>query len=381
MFPLARRFRVFLPLSLVCVAAFACGVRLEGEEEIVVRRGGDLVGGGGTLVLFDSVPGDAMLAGGSIEFTGSTGGDYLGAGGDQTISGRIGGSVRAAGGRVRLEAEVGRNATVAGGNVVVADGALVEGNAYLAGGAVRVEGGVNRLLRIAGGEVVLDGPLGGDVRVEAERLRVGPRAAIAGDLRYRVAEEAAIDPAARIDGRVVELPPGPDRRKGFGFLRALWLLGFLVAGCAAVALFPRTARSAEEAVRRRPFAAAGFGILWILAGPVAAVLVALTVVGLPLALIFSAIYVVLLYLGRAVVAIWLGRLALRAPEGAGRAGLLARLLIGGAALLLVGLMPVLGALVTLVATVMGIGALLAALSARAPAPAPGSLGGPGPPGP
>ncbi len=124
MLPRARHPWILAFLSLLPIA-FGCRVVPEAEEELVVRRGGDLVAIGPELILSDSVPGDAMLAAGVIDFVGWTGGDYLGAGGDQKIGGRVGGSVRAAGGQVRLDAQVGRNATLAGGNVELGDASAI----------------------------------------------------------------------------------------------------------------------------------------------------------------------------------------------------------------------------------------------------------------
>ncbi len=234
-----------------------------------------------------------------------------------------------------------------------------------------MEGSVGHLLRVGAGEVVLDGISGGDVRVEAGRLRVGPRAQIAGDLRYRVTEEVVIDPAAQVEGEVIALPPPPERPRGRGLalLRALWALGFLVVGAVAVSLFPGTSGSAEEAVRTRPWASLGFGLLWLLAVPIAVVVVAFTLVGLPLALVSAAVYLIFLYLGRAVIALWLGRLALRKRGALDRGGWILCFLVGGAVLVLLRFVPYVGGLVTLLATVVGVGALIAALATRA-APAP-----------
>jgi hypothetical protein len=138
-----------------------------------------------------------------------------------------------------LGADVGRNASLAGGRIEVASGAVVGENIYAAGGEIRIDGAVEGAIRAMGGEITLNGVVGDQVNVQAGRLVVGPGALIAGDLRYRVpADNVNIDPAAVISGEAIPLPPPPGRR-GWLLARLAWHAGFLVAGVAAVLLFPR----------------------------------------------------------------------------------------------------------------------------------------------
>jgi cytoskeletal protein CcmA (bactofilin family) len=308
----------------------------------------------------DSVPGDAILAGSDVYFSGAAGGDYLGAGGRQTVGGRIHGSVRAAGGEIHVTATVDRNATIAGGNVALDSAGSIARNAYLVGGTVQVTGTVQQTLVADGGAVVLNGVVGRDVEVSSGALRLGPSTRIAGNLRYRVpADKVHIDPGARIAGTVTVLPV--QRRSGI--LRLLWLLGFLLAGGVVVALLPRFAADAAEILTVRPGWSALVGLGWIILVPIAICVLAVTVIGIPLALVTAALFVVLAYLGRATIAIWLGHRILGARARSGRQGVLVDFAVGALILLFVGLIPVLGGLVTGVATVLGLGTILLAAQA------------------
>jgi cytoskeletal protein CcmA (bactofilin family) len=359
---------------LLVASALACGAPRQRNEvqQQVARRGEDVLAVGQSPQIADSVAGDAMLAGGQLIFSGATGGDYVGAGGSQVIAGRIHGSARAAGGEIRLAASVGRNATIAGGRIEIDRAAVIERNAYIAGGTVLANGRVRQNLLISGGAVVLDGVVDGSVDITGGELRVGPRAVIAGNLRYQVpARNVRIDSAAHIGGTVTALP-ARDWRGALRFFRALWLIGFLIAGAVAVALAPRFATEAAERLRERPGPSALIGFLWLIIVPIIAVLVAMTVIGLPLGLLAFAVYAVLLYLGRAVLAVWLGRLVLGTRVAPGRTGAIASFLTGGIIIVLLGLLPGIGSLALLVASLLGVGALLIAIRmwARAPAAVP-----------
>lgn len=346
-----------------------CGPPAPGSRGLHVSRGGDLIATGNTVAVVDSVPGDVMAGAGDIDFDGYAGGDFLGGAGALGLAGRLGGSLRAAGGDIRIATDVGRNVTVAGGNVVLQPAGHVRGNGYFAGGAIRLEGTVDQLVRAAGGEVVLSGTIGGDVHVETDRLRVGPDAVIDGDLRYRLGRDgtADIDPDARISGEIVALEPTGSRGRGlFGFL---FMLGFLAAGAVAVAVVPGGAAAAEAQMRARPGPALGLGLVWLLLAPIAVAVVAITIVGAPLALIGAALYVVSVYLARAVTAVWIGRLLLRERFDPGRAGVVLAFLAGGVVLVVLGLIPWVGTAVAILAAIFGLGATALAVWGARPAEA------------
>lgn len=361
----ARAARLTIALALVAMAA-GCGP--VGEEVQVLRPDGDILAAGPELALGDTTSGDVMSAGGAVEFAGATEGSYLGVGGSQEVRGRIGGSARVAAGSVRLGAEVGRNVTLAGGTVALEESALVHRNAYLVGGAVSVAGRVVGDLRAGGEEVVLDGRVEGDVDVEADRLVVGPSATIGGDLRYTVEEgEASIARGAIVEGRVEARPARPEG-PGRLFFSVARVLGFLLAGVLSVALLPGGSRMLADGMGDRPAASLGVGLLWLILVPLAVVVAAITVIGVPVALVALSLYAVSLYLAPVVPAVWLGDALLASGGRAGGPeageGALRAFLVGGLILGLAALLPWVGVLVRLAATLLGLGAAALVLVGR-----------------
>lgn len=353
------RLKLALFGSLLAVTTLSCN-RPEQPQNEVARLGEDLVAHGSAPRMSDSVAGDAILAGGDVRFSGATGGDLLGAGGNQTIDGRIHGSLRAAGSNVYVTAAIDRNATIAGRNVELDSTAVVGRNAYLAGGTIRVRGTVRDGLLASGGTVNVNGLIGGDVQINAGELRIGPHTQIAGNLRYRVrAEKVHIDPAARITGTVTALPV----QRGSGFFRVLWMLGFLLAGAIVVAVVPGFAADAAETLRQRPGRSAIFGVAAFILVPIAICIALITLIGIPIAVVTAAVFVVLVYLARIPLAIWLGRVLLGASARTSSQGALVHFLVGGLVLVVVGLVPFLGGLVTLIATILGFGTILLLLQA------------------
>ena len=343
------RLTFFLFGVLLAASTIGCG----GAGHDFIRIGDDVIGRGPPGLL-DSVPGDLIFAGRQTLLRGTVGGDYLVAAAEQEIGGRVRGSVRAAGGEIHVRGAVDRNATVAGGNVSLDSAGVIEKNAYFAGGTVQISGTVRGALAAAGGNVTINGVVGRDVQVVGEELHIGPRAQIAGNLRYRVPpKNVKIDSAARISGTVTALPVESE----WGVKRWLWMLGLLLIGVVVVALFPRFSAEAAEILPRRPIAAALIGIGWIFLTLIAIALLWFTVIGRPLAALTLVAYVVLLFLGDIPVGIWLGRRLLRFREGARRHVVL-DYLVGGVVLLVVMLIPVIGQVVLMIATCLGIGLIL-----------------------
>lgn len=353
------------PLSGVPAARDGLEQLSTGQQVLPV--GSDRVAAGMAVTLRDSVAGDAMATGGQVTVRAPVVGDVLSAGGRVEVGGRVGGSVRAAGGQVLLGSSVGRNVTLAGGEVRLAGDADVGGNAYLAGGSIRVAGPVRGSVLAGGGEVRIDGPVEGDVRVAADHLTLGPAARIRGDLSYQSPNALDRSPEAVVSGTVTREPmeeppvPGwvPQVSGWIGGL--LGLAAFLFTGLVLGALFPSGADRLLESGRENPLPSLGVGLIALLAVPALLLASLITVVGIPLALIGGAVFAFALYVARAVLALWIGDLVLGDRAGRGRRRILLAFLVGGALLFLVGLVPWLGALVTVLATAFGLGAAAVAL--------------------
>ena len=346
--------RLFLSFigTVLLASTLSCG---GSNTRKFMRFGNDVLASGSPAQMADSVSGDAILAGGVVIFSGVTGGDYLGAGGKQLIGGRIHGSLRAVGGDIQVTAAVDRNATITGGKIVLDSTAAIGQNAYFFGGDVQIKGAVREGVLASGGSVTLDGVVGRDVEISGGELHVGPNARIAGNLRYRVApKKVHIDPAARITGTISALPVS----SGFGRWEVFWMLGFLLVGAVVVTLLPRFLAGAAEIIPQRPIRAAIVGLCFAILVPLAIILLAITRIGIPLAVLATAAYVVVAFLWSVPFSVWLGRriLGARGPTGSQR--LLVAFLVGGVILQLVGIIPIIGFVVMMITGIIGFGTIV-----------------------
>jgi len=96
----------------------------------------------------------------------------------------------------------------------------------------------------------------------------------------------------------------------------------------------------------------------------AVIIAVVTFIGLPLALVTMSVWLILLFVGDLPVALWIGKRLLRDRARPGRSGAILCVLVGGLILLVIAFIPLLGALVLIISTVVGTGAIL--LRSRGP---------------
>jgi hypothetical protein len=205
------------------------------------------------------------------------------------------------------------------------------------------------------GDIVIRGTVTGDVVVFNGHVTLEAGAEVDGDVVSRL--EPTISPQATVRGQVMR---NEFRTEGLLLIGriAFWVaasVSSLIVGLLLIALTPRGAEAAAEVARRRVGASIGWGLLLFVGIPVLGGLALVTVVG---SLFGAAVLLgtVLLYsVAYAAGALALGRLILSRPKKLALAFLLA-----WAILRVLALVPVLGGLLFVAASVWGFGALIVA---------------------
>jgi len=328
------------------------------EDTARASIGGSRLSAGDDVTLDEYIPGNAFLAGGRVQLANRVGGSAFVTGGDVTISGSIGRKLYASGGDLRIEGEV-------DGKVRAAGGARLRSDVAIAGGSVDMEGVVGGNLRVYGDSIFVNGTVYGDLEMAGESIRVGPDAHIAGGLEYRSGGTIVIDPRARIE-KGIEQRDRDDRgwlgKAGRGAKRvggAMFTLGVVLLGTLLLLGMPGFSRDAAGMVRREPLQSAGMGCVMLVGVPFAIIVLMITVIGIPLALMMIFGYIVLLMLGYLVAALFVGDLLLErlGTEKFNSLGWrVLFLLLALVALSIVRHVPLIGGFVILLLFLAGIGA-------------------------
>lgn len=236
------------------------------------------------------------------------------------------------------------------GSVVVEDGQVVEGDINVVGGDVTVGGTVDGDVNVVGGNIILRG----DGRINGQEHAVG------GDVAQAIVPWAGTNTA-------IAPYAYPDHRMWW---RIAWdvvvLLFFLI--------FPLRTRMAVGRLEQHPAMATGAGLFgWVAVVPVA-VLLAVTIVLIPLIFVEFVLLAASVFIGTAALALLVGRRFYELLSPNATPTPLVALILGLTLLTAAQLVPIVGVLVTLLTALVGLGAVLLTF-----VPETGSPAGPIPP--
>jgi hypothetical protein len=355
---------------IICIgcAALAVGASAQTATQSVERTlGNDFFAAGNNLLISKPVAGDLMAFGGSVGVSAPVEGDLIAAGGSVRVEGPLNRSAYVAGGQVNLNNKISHNARLAGGQVNIAPSAEVGGNVSIAGGQVNISGKVQGYVQVGGGRVTLNGPVANDVVVSAGSVVLGPNARIGGKLRYASRAEIERDAAAQITGGLESLgvsggwpvPAKMEHHVGRSGGWA-WTIGLMIFAALFVAALPGFSNRVSTGFTHNPALTALVGFITLVCIPAAALLLVLTIIGIPLALVLFISLPALLLLGYLSTAIALGDWAVRRFKSGLPAATVTRAATAAGAVLLLAvlsLIPFLGNAVIFAALICGIGAL------------------------
>ena len=354
-------------LLVLVVPSAAMAAEVRNGPNAVVAPGetvdDDLFATGQTVTVDGRVIGDVFATGQTVVVTGTVDGDLIAAAQQVVVDGTVNGNVRAAGAVVTVNGRVGRSVTGLAQQVNVSSSGRVDGSLVAAGETISAFGPVGRGVTAGGGTLQLGGPVGGKVLVWANNLSLGPNTRIAGDLEYRSDHQADI-PSGAVAGRVQfdqieqRQQQAPVLNGLFDFGGLVWLCGSAILGALALIFAPRAAARAVELGRQQPVPTFGLGLLALCAVPVVAVLIGLTLVGLPFALAVAALYWLGLLLAWPALGLVVGTELARRVRRGEPMPVLGALVVGLIVLHLVTHLPIVGGLVAFLGLAFGLGLIV-----------------------
>jgi cytoskeletal protein CcmA (bactofilin family) len=335
-----------------------------GKDEVVDST---LWAAGRTVDVAGEVNGDLFCAGMTVTVSGTVRGDVICAAQSVTITGTVDGDVRTAGQSVTVGATGITNLTAAAQSFVLEGGSSVRVDLSVASADVLVSGSVGRDAAITGQSVTIGGEVGRNVKATVNQLLLNRNADVGGNLNYTSQSDVDLERGAVVRGETTKTTPtgadgdgGGVPAAGFSFGFGLYLLaaGLLVA-LVLVLLFPQAIHAVTNQGVRSPWKSFLVGLLAFVVVSGLIILLMLTVLGIPLALILLTAWLLLQALAGVVSAYYLGRIIWRRQRNP------IWIMLAGALLLLVlYLIPIIGFIALILAMLLGVGMILLALYQR-----------------
>jgi cytoskeletal protein CcmA (bactofilin family) len=303
----------------------------------------------------------------------------------------------------------GRNVTIDGSalrdvNAIAGEftlNGLINGNLNLAARTVTINGPIGRSIRITAQKVTINSTVGGDAVIFAGSVTIAPNATITGDLILATADstvegtvqgsvkggsndfnlDGTVSGAVAVDSSNETLPEGnqvirpESKRFSFGKIAAYYrwfqFLAAIVATFVVIMIIPGSTRNIAGSIRKTPFAALVTGITVFAIVPIALLLLTVTVIGIPLAIIVAMLMISAAYLSQVFAGVAIGSLiANRLKMGSGRLPTLLAGLFGVSLIWVMRILPIpiWNFTVAFVVALAGVGGIVLALyrSARTP---------------
>ncbi len=348
-------------------ARAAADVRLDqsvhvGPDEVLEQS---LVTSGESLVVEGRIAGNLVAFCERVAIRGVVEGDVWVLTREFELGGRVEGTVHAFGGSSRISGTVERGLYAGSDRLTIEPDAVVSRDAVVVSDRFVHEGTIGRDLTggIARGEI--QGRIGRHAEFWSEQITVMAGSVVGGDLVAHVDEEedARIDEGAEVAGTLQVLPGDPAlqmrshyEQPAFYLWRLVWLAAAFGVGLLLHTLVP-SLFEAGVASGAEFFRALGLGFAFGILAPMVLAVVALTVVGIPLALIGAGLFAMAWYVSVLLLATLIGR-AVTSPRTDSLRDVGLALLVGLVLVTIAFHLPWIGFLFRIVGMLLGAGLLL-----------------------
>lgn len=301
---------------------------------------GDAICASSTRCVIDGVvEDDALVAAMSVE-----------------IRGEIKGDLRAAANELVIEsgAKVLGNVSIFAPKITIKQGAVLGKDAMLMGGLLRAEGQIGRDLTMSGDESYLEGQVGRNAEIKsAKHTRVATTAKIAGNLYNTSATKDIAESAVAGEFKHEDFKNSEKKERSGISASLIWSLsiGTLVA---VVAIFrpDRFKKFSREKFKLINIFYIGIGYLVLIGLPIVAILLATTVIGMPVAMLMIVLWLLALILAIPLAIYYLTTNTLMIFDKDDER---LAVVVGVAVYVLINLMPVLSVVINLALVGLGAG--------------------------
>ncbi len=292
------------------------------------RLDGSAVAGAQTVNISGPVTRNLFLAAQSVDISGPVSGDAVVLCAALSLHGRVGGALRVGAGTVYVNGAVGQDVLAGCASMVVARQAEVRGDIAATCRSLDIAGTVRGDVKATADRIIISGSIDGDVDViVGKQLTLTPDARVYGNLRYRSDKKLDLANPDLVFGNIeyVRLP-GPDELEEVKALRPkpgvlaafllpfalLSVVGAIIVALILIAIWKYALNEALNRAISHWARTLGFGAVGFLVGPMTILVSLALIVTIPAGLIAAAAYVVLVYLGKTLSGMFLGKLLFRA---------------------------------------------------------------------
>lgn len=299
-----------------------------------------------TITVDGTINGEAYLIASNVIVNGAVNGDLIAIGGNIDVNGKVSDSARLIGGNIAVSGPIGKNLLIVSVQNNIERKTVVGGNLVVAAENTRIFGKNNGEARIFANKVYYDGMSQKKVNFMSSDLEIGKEANFNG-IKYEHSGSSGLPVSSFSDFNKNVVA----RVRFFSGFASFF--SYLVFGLILAFLFPKNFTNFDRYLNEKPLAGFICGLLFYCLSPLIFILLVLTLIGIPVALLFIFFVVLLGFVSRIVLAIFLGSKILKDEDSK-----FLPLLLGLSIIQIALWIPFFGGILKILIVLLGTGAIL-----------------------
>jgi len=281
---------------------------------------------------------------------------------------KVEGGLSAFGANIEIAGTVNGGLEAFGANIIVSG--KNQGDLRFAGANVTLSGEFLEIVNGSSANLTISGTFENDIKVRAARITIAPSAVIKGDLAYATALFERKE-GSQIMGKVVQLETEEGKawtqnkrpqEKSSGFLAKslFWIIStiaLIIVGLLVNYFLPKQTEEIVSTISGSFWKNLGSGLLFLIVAPLCIIISLLTAIGIPAGIISAFLYIIMIYISRVYVGLWIGRKLLGNLEESFTTLFFWPFVAGTIIIGILLLIPVLGWLLRFFLVLIGLGAM------------------------
>jgi len=282
------------------------------KDEVVE---GNLYFGSKSITIEGEVLGDVIGISPNIQINGHITGDLIAISQNIQINGQIDGNTRIVANVSTISGNINKNLNFAGESLILESTSNIGQDVLVASGNTELKGKIKGNAHGSSGNLLILGSVDKNVdfllnktkrKKYINTFKIGENSEIGGSLNYRAGKDAIIE-TENIKGEIIKKDPEVSRQSKFNFSSLLYsVMSLFVLAIILRALFKEQLKKVKRTIIEKNIKLSGYGALFLFATPIIVLFLAISIVGLPIAVLLLILWGVIIYFSKIVIAMALG---------------------------------------------------------------------------
>ena len=276
----------------------ASNLQYNQNVNVYKKSSGNLYVAGNSLSVNNKILGDVIFFGSNSIVNNTISQDFIDFSGTTLIDGTVLNNAYIVSGNIILNGKVREDLVSLGGNIDISKSSTVYGNLYALGGEVLIDGKIIHNAYINAGHFVLNGHIGGNLKLSSNNVKINKGSSINGYFSYTGSDnKSSYVNKNSIKGHIYRNYTNKDQKEiALTIARTVLIfLAMIIFVLLFIKILPKLSLSVVKNATDKTWTSFGYGFIEIIVTPVIAVILLLTIIGIPISIFLIGIYILLMF--------------------------------------------------------------------------------------